>query len=211
MWRPKLMSIPTASEALPGRSEPIYDYAPMHYVNGQRIDGDCPASLNEVFVGMGCFWGAERKFWNIEGVYATAVGYGAGHTPHPTYDEVCSGMTGHNELVRIWFDPTVVSLSDLLAVFWENHNPTQGMRQGNDIGTQYRSGIYVNNEQDFVTAEVSLEHYQGRLFSAGMGDITTEIVQGITFYPAEIYHQQYLAKNPNGYCGLGGCNVAFLA
>lgn len=211
MWRSKMLSIPSADKALPGRSEPSYDYAPKHYVNGQRIDGVCPESLSEVFVGMGCFWGAERKFWNLEGVYATTVGYGGGHTPHPTYDEVCTGMTGHNELVRIWYDPEVLSLSDVLAVFWENHNPTQGMRQGNDIGTQYRSGIYVNNEHDFEIAELTMEHYQSRLFSSGLGNITTEIVQGITFYPAEIYHQQYLAKNPDGYCGLGGCNVAFLA
>lgn len=209
MWRPKLMSIPGAEEALPGRAQPLFSVAEAHYVNGNRISGTCPDGLAECMVGMGCFWGAERKFWSIPGVYSTAVGYGAGHTPNPTYEEVCSGMTGHNELVRIWYDPQQVSLEQLLVVFWENHDPTQGMRQGNDIGTQYRSGIYLSRANDVERAEASRAQYQQCLRQAGYPEITTEILADVSFYLAETYHQQYLAKNPNGYCGLGGCQVPF--
>ncbi len=210
MWRPKLMSIPSAAEALPGREQPLFSVAATHYVNGNLITGPCPDGLAELMVGMGCFWGAERKFWSLPGVYSTAVGYGAGHTPSPTYEEVCSGLTGHNELVRIWYDPAQISLEELLIVFWENHDATQGMRQGNDIGTQYRSGIYVASSDEAERAAASKAHYQQRLRHAGYPDITTEICTGIEFYLAETYHQQYLAKNPNGYCGLGGCPVSFM-
>ena len=209
MWRPKLMSIPGAEEALPGREQPLFRVSDTHYVNGNAISGACPAGLSEFMVGMGCFWGAERKFWSIPGVYSTAVGYGAGHTPNPTYEEVCSRLTGHNELVRIWYDPQKVSLEQLLVVFWENHDPTQGMRQGNDIGTQYRSGIYLASAQDAARAEASKTQYQQCLRQAGYPEITTEILADVPFYLAETYHQQYLAKNPNGYCGLGGCQVPF--
>ena len=211
MWRPKLMSIPSADQALPGRARPLYQTASEHYVNGHEISGPLPDGLAELLVGMGCFWGAERKFWSIDGVYATAVGYGAGHTPNPTYEEVCSGNTGHNELVRIWYDPLLVTLEQLLVTFWENHNPTQGMRQGNDIGTQYRSGIYLGSQAELDIARRSKDRYQARLTAFGLDDITTEILPASVFYPAEAYHQQYLAKNPNGYCGLGGCQVPFAA
>ncbi|HSM81467.1 MAG TPA: peptide-methionine (S)-S-oxide reductase MsrA [Nodosilinea sp.] len=159
-------------------------------------------------VGMGCFWGAERKFWQLEGVYSTSVGYAAGYTPNPTYQEVCSGLTGHNEVVRVVFDPAVVSYEQILKTFWESHNPTQGMRQGNDVGTQYRSGIYVYSEAQRQLAEASKKAYQSSLSAAGYGAITTEILEAPEFYYAEAYHQQYLAKNPGGYCGLGGTNVA---
>jgi peptide-methionine (S)-S-oxide reductase len=208
MWRSKSLSIPEPQDALPGREQPI-PTSSHHYVNGHAITGSCPQGLAELMVGMGCFWGAERAFWTLPGVYATAVGYGAGHTPNPTYEEVCTGLTGHNELVRIWYNPAEISLQQLLVLFWERHNPTQGMRQGNDIGTQYRSGIYVDNLADLETAEASLEHYQQALDAAGGGQITTEIAMGIHFYMAEAGHQQYLAKNPAGYCGLGGCGVRY--
>lgn len=211
MWRPKLMSIPSAEEALPGRPAAAFALAGTHYVNGHPLTGECPQGLAELLLGMGCFWGAERKFWSLPGVYVTAVGYAAGHTPFPTYDEVCSGMTGHNEVVRIWYDAGQISLEELLVVFWENHDPTQGMRQGNDIGTQYRSGIYVATAADAERARHSLQHYQQCLQAAGYPAITTEIRQGVVFYPAEPGHQQYLAKNPGGYCGLGGCHVPFSA
>ncbi len=210
MWRPKLMAIPSADEALPGRSEPLQT-STHHFVSGHRIAGACPSGMRELTVGMGCFWGAERAFWNLDGVYSTSVGYGAGHTPNPTYDEVCTGMTGHNELVRIWYDPRQVSLEALLGVFWERHDPTQGMRQGNDVGTQYRSGIYLSDEQELDAVMASKATYQRALTAAGQPDITTEILTGITYYMAESYHQQYLAKNPNGYCGLGGCGIRFPA
>ena len=209
MWRPKLMAVPSAAEALPGREQPAFATAEKHYVNGNPILGKLPAGLAELQIGMGCFWGAERRFWQLDGVYSTSVGYGGGHTQNPTYEEVCTGMTGHNELVRIWYDPQQVTLEALLKVFWESHDPTQGMRQGNDIGTQYRSGIYLNSEEDLAVAETTRAHYQQRLNEAGMGDITTEIQLACPYYPAETYHQQYLAKNPNGYCGLGGCAVAY--
>lgn len=209
MWRPKLLSIPTPEEALPGRSDPILS-TDTHFVSGNPISGVCPAGLSELMVGMGCFWGAERAFWSLPGVYSTSVGYAAGHTPNPTYEEVCTGMTGHNEVVRIWFKPDEIGLQDLLKTFWESHDPTQGMRQGNDVGTQYRSGIYLP-QSDAKTAELeaSLKSYQACLNRQGQPEITTEIQTGITYYMAEAYHQQYLAKNPNGYCGLGGCGVKY--
>ena len=209
MWRPKLMSIPSAAEALPGHEQPLYETAPTHFVNGNPILGPLPAGLKEMIIGMGCFWGAERRFWQLEGVYSTSVGYGGGHTKNPTYEEVCTGMTGHNELVRVWYDPALVSLQTLLKVFWESHNPTQGMRQGNDIGTQYRSGVYLHSDEELALAESSRDHYQQKLSKAGLPDITTEILPAGVYYPAETYHQQYLAKNPGGYCGLGGCSVSF--
>ncbi|MDP2549028.1 peptide-methionine (S)-S-oxide reductase MsrA [Oceanobacter sp. 4_MG-2023] len=208
MWRPKHMSIPSAEEALPGRSEPL-PTSSHHFVNGHVIAGERPAGLSELMVGMGCFWGAERAFWSLPGVYSTSVGYGGGHTPNPAYDEVCSGLTGHNELVRIWYDAQQLSLQQLLTVFWESHDPCQGMRQGNDIGTQYRSGIYLPDAAALTVAEQSREQYQQCLTAAGKPEVTTEIRTGIRYYMAESYHQQYLAKNPGGYCGLGGCGVAF--
>jgi len=179
-----------------------------HFVNGNPIQAPFPAGIETAVFGLGCFWGAERKFWQVEGVYTTAVGYAAGITPNPTYQEVCSGMTGHNEVVLVAFDPKVVSYEDLLKVFWESHNPTQGMQQGNDRGTQYRSGIYTYSEAQRKAAEASRDMYQKALTEAKYGEITTEIVADPTFYYAEEYHQQYLAKNPGGYCGLGGTNVS---
>lgn len=208
MWRPKLMKIPSAEEALPGRPEPM-DVEPTHYVNGQSITGDCPSDLSELIVGMGCFWGAERLFWKIPGVKVTSVGYGGGHTPNPTYKEVCSGGTGHTELVRIWYNPAEISLEELLEVFWEEHDPTQGMRQGNDTGTQYRSALYLSSEEDLALALKTRDHYQKRLSAVSYPEITTEIRSGVTYYLAETYHQQYLAKNPDGYCGLNGCSVGY--
>jgi peptide-methionine (S)-S-oxide reductase len=179
-----------------------------HYVNGNPLKSPYPNGLEMAMFGMGCFWGAERKFWELNGVYTTAVGYAAGSTPNPTYQEVCSGRTGHNEVVRVVFDPKVISYEVLLKVFWENHNPTQGMRQGNDVGTQYRSGIYVYSDAQKQLAEASRDAYQQALSKAGYQNITTEIVEAPEFYYAEGYHQQYLAKNPGGYCGLGGTSVA---
>lgn len=208
MWRPKLMSIPEVDQALPGRAEALSVH-PVHYVNGENITGACPPHLRELIVGMGCFWGAERLFWQIPGVVVTSVGYGAGHTPNPTYKEVCSGQTGHNELVRIWYDAEVVSLLDLLKIFWQSHQPNQGMRQGNDVGTQYRSGIYLRTEQELDIAQTSLDHYQLKLNAANEAAITTELVLNAPYYLAETEHQQYLAKNPAGYCGLGGCNIRY--
>jgi peptide-methionine (S)-S-oxide reductase len=203
----KKLSIPDPSEALPGRSEAMA-VPQRHYVNGNDITPPFPAGMELALFGLGCFWGAERKFWQTEGVYSTAVGYAAGHTPNPTYREVCSGMTGHNEVVRVVYDPSKVSYDALLKVFWESHNPTQGMRQGNDTGTQYRSGIYVYSSEQRQQAEASLKAYQSELKQAGYGDITTEILDAPEFYYAEDYHQQYLAKNPGGYCGLGGTGVS---
>lgn len=208
MWRPKMMQIPTAEEALPGRTDAM-SVVPEHFVNGRDIRGECPPDLQEILIGMGCFWGAERLFWQLPGVEVTSVGYGGGHTPNPTYDEVCSGHTGHTELVRIWFDPTVISLDAILKVFWENHDPTQGMRQGNDVGTQYRSAIYTSDDVMLETAMVSRDRYQQSLSAAHYPDITTELRSGVIYYLAETHHQQYLAKNPNGYCGLAGCQVSF--
>lgn len=179
-----------------------------HHVNGHAITPPFPADTQVAIFGMGCFWGAERKFWTLPGVWTTAVGYAAGLTPNPTYREVCTGATGHNEVVLVVFEPARVSYRDLLAVFWENHNPTQGMRQGNDVGTQYRSGIYCTSPEQLEAATESRHGYQRELAAAGYGAITTEILEAPTFYYAEEYHQQYLAKNPNGYCGLGGTGVA---
>jgi peptide-methionine (S)-S-oxide reductase len=203
----KKLTLPTLEEALSGRSEPM-PVPSTHYVNGHALQAPFPDTMETALFGLGCFWGAERKFWQQEGVYSTAVGYAAGMTPNPTYQEVCSGMTGHNEVVWVVFDPSVISYPDLLKVFWESHNPTQGMRQGNDTGTQYRSGIYTFSETQKQQAEASRQNYQQALTKAGYGEITTEILDAPTFYYAEAYHQQYLAKNPGGYCGLGGTNVS---
>jgi peptide-methionine (S)-S-oxide reductase len=203
----KKTAMPSPQEALPGRTEPISVPA-QHFVNGHALRPPFPAGMAMALFGMGCFWGAERKFWQLDGVYTTAVGYAAGLTPNPTYEEVCTGMTGHNEVVLVVFDPKVISYEKLLKTFWENHNPTQGMRQGNDAGTQYRSGIYVYSDEQRKLAEQSRDAYQTALSSSGYGKITTEILEAPEFYYAEAYHQQYLAKNPNGYCGLGGTNVA---
>jgi peptide-methionine (S)-S-oxide reductase len=202
----KPKTIPTKAEALPGRADamPVPD---AHFVNQHRLSPPFPDGLQRAIFGMGCFWGAEKKFWSLEGVYSTAVGYAAGHTPNATYREVCTGMTGHNEVVLVVFDPTVITYDDLLKVFWENHNPTQGMRQGNDVGTQYRSGIYYDNEEQKRAAERTRDAFQARLKAKGFGEITTEIVPAPDFFYAEDYHQQYLAKNPDGYCGLGGTGV----
>lgn len=202
----KKQTIPTPEQALPGRAESM-PVPSGHYVNGHPLKPPFPAGMEMAMFGMGCFWGAERKFWQQEGVFSTAVGYAAGTTPNPTYEEVCTGMTGHNEVVLVVFDPKIISYETLLKVFWESHNPTQGMRQGNDTGTQYRSGIYVYSGQRQL-AEASRDAYQKALNAAGYGDITTEIIEAPEFYYAESYHQQYLAKNPGGYCGLGGTKVA---
>ncbi|TVP61630.1 MAG: peptide-methionine (S)-S-oxide reductase MsrA [Leptolyngbya sp. LCM1.Bin17] len=202
----KKSEMPSANEALPGRATPIPVPA-KHYVNGNPLQPPFPEGMETALFGMGCFWGAERKFWQQEGVYSTAVGYAAGYTPNPTYQEVCSGLTGHNEVVLVVFDPSVISYEQILKVFWENHNPTQGMRQGNDVGTQYRSGIYTYSDSQKQLAKASLNAYQSALTKAGYGTITTEILDAPEFYYAEEYHQQYLAKNPGGYCGLGGTNV----
>jgi peptide-methionine (S)-S-oxide reductase len=181
---------------------------PAHFVNRHRLSPPFPDGLEQALFAMGCFWGAERKFWQLPGVYTTAVGYTAGHTPNPTYREVCSGMTGHTEAVLIVFDSSAIGFEDLLRVFWENHDPTQGMRQGNDVGTQYRSGIYYYDEKQRRAAELSRDAYQSGLSAAGYGKITTEILPAPAFYYAEDYHQQYLAKNPGGYCGLGGTGIS---
>jgi peptide-methionine (S)-S-oxide reductase len=198
--------MPSAEEALPGRERAI-TVAARHVVTGAPMAPPFEGKQLAMFA-MGCFWGAERKLWQAPGVYSTQVGYAAGHTPNPTYEEVCSGRTGHAEVVRAVFDPAVTDFEALLRVFWENHDPTQGMRQGNDVGTQYRSGIYVYDAEQRRLAEASRAAYQERLRAAGYGDVTTEIVDAQAFYYAEDYHQQYLAKNPNGYCGLGGTGVA---
>lgn len=203
----KKTQMPSPQEALPGRDRkmPVPD---KHFVNGNPLQPPFPEGMETAMFGMGCFWGAERRFWQQEGVFSTAVGYSAGHTPNPTYQEVCSGMTGHNEVVYVVFDPDKISYEQLLKVFWESHNPTQGMRQGNDVGTQYRSGIYTYSDEQKVAAEKSQKVYQEALQAKGYGEITTEIIEAPEFYYAEDYHQQYLAKNPGGYCGLGGTNVA---
>lgn len=200
--------LPTPETALPGRSEKMSVPA-VHTVLGNPLQGPFAENLEKAIFGLGCFWGAERRFWQQEGVFTTAVGYSAGITPNPTYEEVCSGLTGHNEVVLVVFDPTIISYGDLLKVFWEAHNPTQGMRQGNDRGTQYRSGIYTFNDDQFEQASQSREAYQEALSDAGVGVITTEILAAGDFYYAEGYHQQYLDKNPAGYCGLGGTGVCF--
>ena len=202
----KSMEIPSSAQALPGRDEKM-QLNPVHYVHGRSMVEPFPQNMQQVIFGLGCFWGAEKKFWNLEGVYTTAVGYAAGHTLNPSYEEVCTGMTGHNEVVLVVYDPAVVSLQILLKLFWESHDPTQGMRQGNDQGTQYRSGIYYSNESQHEQAVSSMNDYQVNLSAQGLSMITTEIKAAGEFYYAEDYHQQYLAKNPSGYCGLGGTGV----
>jgi len=200
-------SMPTPEAALPGRTEPI-PTAETHFVNGRPLKGPYPDGLETALFGLGCFWGAERAFWKLPGVYVTAVGYAGGYTPNPTYEEVCSGRTGHNEVVLVVYDPTKIGYDDLLKAFFEAHDPTQGMRQGNDTGTQYRSGVYVADAAQRKAAEAARRMYEKALEARGYGPITTEIVDRPPFYFAEGYHQQYLAKNPNGYCGLGGTGVS---
>ena len=204
--RQRKLELPTAGAALPGRETamPVPD---KHFVNGNAIKGPFPDHLRTAVFGLGCFWGAERRFWEVEGVWSTAVGYAGGETPNPTYQEVCSGETGHTEVVLVVYDPTRVSFEELLTVFWEAHDPTQGMRQGNDLGTQYRSGIYSDAADERKVAELSRNRYDAALTNSGYGPITTEIAPLSTFYYAEDYHQQYLAKNPGGYCGIGGTGV----
>ena len=198
--------LPTKEQALPGRDTHV-QLPETHYVTGQPLLGPFPMNVDFAIFGLGCFWGAERKFWEREGVVSTVVGYAGGYTPNPTYEEVCSGLTGHTEVVLVVFDKAKVSYQDLLTLFWELHNPTQGMRQGNDVGTQYRSAIYCTSPEQLELAEASRQAYQAELNKAGFGQITTEIAQAPTVYFAEAYHQQYLAKNPNGYCGIGGTGV----
>lgn len=200
------LRLPGAAEALPGRAEPIAT-SHTHAVLNTPLKPPFPEGLQQIIVGMGCFWGAERLFWKLDGVYTTAVGYTAGLTPNPTYEEVCSGLTGHNEVVLVVFDPQMLALDELLRVFWESHDPTQGMRQGNDQGTQYRSGIYVSDLHQQAQVEVSKARFAEALHAAGLGPITTEVVQATAFYYAEDYHQQYLHKNPGGYCGIAGTGI----
>jgi peptide-methionine (S)-S-oxide reductase len=202
----KTLELPSASTALPGRAAPI-PTADVHFINGHALKGPYPEGLETAIFAMGCFWGVERVFWKVPGVYVTAAGYAAGITPNPTYEEVCTGRTGHTEVVLVVFDPKIVTYEALLKTFWENHDPTQGMRQGNDIGTQYRSGIYVTSDAQAAAAAASKDAYQQALSARGLGTITTEIEAAGPFYFAEDYHQQYLAKNPNGYCGIGGTGV----
>ena len=206
----KKRELPTEAEALPGRPAPVR-VPDRHFVNGSPLEGPFPEGLGRALFGMGCFWGAERKFWILEGVYTTAAGYAGGITPNPTYEEVCTGLTGHNEVVLVMFDPERISYRSLLEVFWESHDPTQGMRQGNDIGTQYRSGIYPFDALQRATAEASRRIYARALVRQGYGTVTTEIVDDPAFFYAEPGHQQYLAKNPHGYCGLGGTTVPYPA
>jgi peptide-methionine (S)-S-oxide reductase len=204
----KSLDMPSKADALPGRSDPI-PTASRHFINGHPLKGPYPAGLETAMFGMGCFWGAERKFWELgDGVYVTAVGYAGGFTPNPTYEEVCTGRTGHNEVVLVVYDPKAISYETLLKTFWESHDPTQGMRQGNDVGTQYRSGIYATTSSQKKAAEESKAMFGKALAAKRYGDITTEIVDAPPFYFAEDYHQQYLAKNPAGYCGLGGTGVS---
>ncbi len=203
----KKAEIPSAENALAGRSQEM-PVPKAHFVNGHPLKGPFDKNLEQIIVGMGCFWSVERKFWQQEGVFTTAVGYAAGFTPNPNYREVCSGATGHNEVALVVYDPKIVSTEALLQIFWEGHNPTQGMRQGNDAGTQYRSGIYCTTDAQKALAESSRTRYQAELKASGYGEITTEIMMAPTFYYAEDYHQQYLAKNPGGYCGMGGTGVA---
>jgi peptide-methionine (S)-S-oxide reductase len=206
-WLQREIQIPRPQDALPGRSTPLPVPA-RHYVNDHSLQPPFPAGLERALFGLGCFWGAERKFWTQPGVYSTAAGYAGGFTPNPTYEEVCSGLTGHAEVVLVVFDPTVIPYEQLLEVFWESHDPTQGMRQGNDVGTQYRSAIHVHDAAQRAAALASRDAYQRALAGAGRGTITTEIADAPPFYYAEDYHQQYLAKNPGGYCGLGGTGVS---
>lgn len=202
----KPLDLPTRETALPGRAMAI-PTANTHFVNGRDLNAPVPEGLQEIVLALGCFWGAERVFWQAEGVYVTQVGYAGGYTPNPTYEEACSGKTGHTEVVRVVYDPKIISLDALLKLFWESHDPTQGMRQGNDVGTQYRSAIYTLNEADKAVVDASRNAYNRALIKAGRGEITTEIKPLDAFYPAEDYHQQYLAKNPAGYCGIGGTGV----
>jgi peptide-methionine (S)-S-oxide reductase len=204
---PRKLRMPSPDEALPGRAAKM-PVPTRHAVNGNRMEAPFPDGMKQAMFGMGCFWGAEKKFWQVPGVWSTAVGYAAGLTPNPTYEEVCSGRTGHNEVVHVVYDPTKTSYDALLKVFWENHDPTQGMRQGNDVGTQYRSGIYTYDDEQAAAAKSSRDVYAPKLAAVGLGDITTEILPAPAFYYAEDYHQQYLHKNPQGYCGLGGTGVA---
>jgi peptide-methionine (S)-S-oxide reductase len=201
------LTLPDEDQALPGRAEtmPVPD---VHFVNGHPLAPPFPDGLEQAVFGMGCFWGAERKFWEADGVYTTAVGYAGGSTPNPTYEETCSGLTGHTEVVLVVFDPEIISYDEVLRIFWENHDPTQGMRQGNDVGTQHRSALYTTDDDQAGAAEASRAAYQQVLTDAGLGEITTEIGPAPAFYYAEDYHQQYLAKNPGGYCGIGGTGVA---
>lgn len=208
LFAKKNLHLVSPAEALPGRTDQTMPVPPAHHVLGGPLVGPWPAGSATAIFGMGCFWGAERKFWTLPGVHSTAVGYSGGHTPNCTYEECCSGLTAHAEVVLVVFDPKVVSYDDLLRVFWENHDPTQGMRQGNDIGTQYRSAIYTTDESQLVAARASAAVFQERLTAAGYPEITTEIVPAGAFYYAEPYHQQYLSKNPNGYCGIGGTGVS---
>ena len=201
-------TIPGPEQALPGRATPLAVPA-THFVNQHRITPPFPAGLEEAVFGMGCFWGAEKLFWKLPGVYSTAVGYAGGHTPNPSYEEVCSGRTGHTEVVKVVFDPKITSYEDLLQTFWEQHNPTEGMRQGNDVGTQYRSAIYTHGAEQQKIAEESRTHFQSQLTAARLGSITTEIRPAPTFYYAEGYHQQYLAKNPDGYCPNHSCGIPY--
>jgi peptide-methionine (S)-S-oxide reductase len=204
---PMQLRLPRPDQAPPGRTE-VMPVGDTHFVNGNRITPPFPPGLEQAVVGMGCFWGAERKFWEAPGVYSTAVGYAGGYTPNANYKEVCSGLTGHTEVVLVVFDPAQTSYQEILRVFWENHDPTQGMRQGNDTGTQYRSAVFTQSPEQEATADASRAMYQDRLTAAGYGRITTEIAPAQAFYYAEDYHQQYLAKNPNGYCGIGGTGVS---
>ena len=201
--------MPDKSSALPGRATAM-PVPERHFVNGNRLTPPFPEGMKIADFGLGCFWGAERKFWQIPGVYSTSVGYAAGFTPNPSYEEVCTGYTGHNEVVRVVYDPKQVSYESLLRAFWESHDPTQGMQQGNDVGTQYRSGIYVHDEEQRAASEATKQKYGQELNKAGYGAITTEILDAPEFFYAEDYHQQYLAKNPGGYCGPGGCGVSFV-
>lgn len=206
-FRTRPSTIPSASEALPGRAAEM-PVAENHFVNGHPLKGPYPEGDQTIYFGMGCFWGAERLFWQLPGVYVTAVGYQGGSTANPTYEEVCSGMTGHTEIVKIVYDPRVIPLETLLQTFWEEHDPTQGMRQGNDVGTQYRSAIYTTSPEQAAMVEASREAFDAALKARGLGPISTEIAPAGPFYYAETYHQQYLAKNPNGYCGLAGTGVS---
>ena len=203
----QLLTVPDPADALPGREQAVAVPA-AHHVNGRSMVPPFPDGVDTVVLGMGCFWGAERKFWETPGVWTTAVGYAGGYTPNATYQEVCSGMTGHNEVVLVAYETDVLSLIDVLRVFWENHDPTQGMRQGNDVGTQYRSGIYVADDAQRAVAQSTRETYAARLTAAGFGEVTTEVLIHSEFFYAEDYHQQYLAKNPSGYCGIGGTGVS---
>jgi len=207
LFQKKKTEMVAKADALPGRDGAI-PTAQTHFVNGNPLSADVPEGMEQAMFGMGCFWGVERMFWKLDGVYSTMVGYAGGYTPNATYEEVCSGKTGHNEVVRVVYDPAVISFDALLKVFWEGHDPTQGMRQGNDMGTQYRSGIYAYSDAQKIAAQASKAAFAPQLAKAGYGDITTEIVDAPEFFFAEDYHQQYLAKNPAGYCGIGGTGVS---